>query len=155
MRHRHSLLLVLAIASAWLSGCSNADAPRPAQLLTATPSHGDFGQLRVHYNVLPTLAMNDAVARSYGVTRRPDQALLVVALRQQRDGDERPATGAVVATATDLSGRRQQIPLREVSTGDYIDHVGIVRISDHDTLRFALQVTSADGSGAVRFERNF
>lgn len=149
------LLLLTATASLWLTACSDRDAARPAHMITPAPSHSDFDTLRVHYNALPTLAMNDTVARTYGVTRRANQALLVVALRQRVDGEEHATTGTVTATATDLSGRHQQIALRQVSTGDYVDHVGVVAVSDHDTVRFALQVSSAHGGGTVRFERNF
>lgn len=155
MRPACALLLIAAIAPLWLSACSERDVPRPAHVITPAPSHADFGKLRVHYNVLPTLAMNEAVARSYGVIRRADQALLVVALRQHVDGEEHAASGSVGATATDLSGRRQQIVLRQVSTGDYVDHVGMVQISDHDTLRFVLQAASPAGNGELKFERNF
>ncbi len=149
---RHALLMLACLC---LAACSDSDAPRPARVLEAAPSHADFGPLRVHYNVLPTLAMNPAVATSYGVNRSADQALLVVALREVLGGDETPLDGSITAIATDLSGRRQQLTLRPVLTGAYTDHVGAVQISNHDTLRFVLQVQSEQGGGTVRFERNF
>ncbi len=155
MRLPSALPPACMLAMALLGGCSGSETPRPATVLAAEPSHSDFGALRVHYNVLPTLAMNPAVARSYGVPRDAGQALLVVALRELRQGAELPADGAVTATAVDLSGRRQQIVLRTVRTGGYADHVGLVRISRHDTLRFDLQVQSANGGGSVKFQRNF
>lgn len=155
MRSPRTLLSIGSILLLCLSGCSGSQAPRPAHVVIPTPSHSDFGTLRVHYNVLPTLAMNQSVASSYGVARNADQALLVVALRQLQDGDEAPADGSIMATASDLSGRQQQIALRPIQTGAYTDYVGAVRISDHDTLRFKLQVQSHENRGAVQFERNF
>jgi hypothetical protein len=147
--------LLLSVVVMSLSACSGEQAPR---LVTPTQGHSsqaDFGALRVYYNLLPTLAMNESVARSYGVQRSADQALLVVALRQRNSAEDQPIEGNVTATATDLSGRQQQIVLRTVKTGTYTDHVGSVQISDHDTLRFAVQVAAAGDNGTLRFERGF
>ena len=63
--------------------------------------------LRARYNLLPTLALGEAVAREYGVERDAGSALLIVALRHPGDaGGETPADGEVTAEATDLAGRR-------------------------------------------------
>ncbi len=154
MRRLLPRLALLTLASA-LAACTSSEAPRPATVIEAAPSYSDLGALRVHYNVLPTLAMNRAMAASYGVPQAADQALLVVALRHRVDGDGLPADGTVRASAVDLSGRRQQIALRPVRTGEYTDHVGLVTVSRHDTLRFELQVQSAHGGGVARFQRSY
>jgi len=152
--HRAAPLLLSVIVMS-LGDCSGQQAPRMATPSQGHASQADFGTLRVYYNLLPTLAMNDSVARSYGVQRRADQALLVVALRQRGGTEELPVDGTVTATATDLSGRQQQIVLRTVKTGAYTDHVGSVQISDHDTLRLAVQVAAGGNTGTLRFERGF
>ncbi|WP_305804341.1 DUF4426 domain-containing protein [Stenotrophomonas sp. YIM B06876] len=148
-------LLLCTLPLLWLPGCSAGDAPQPAQLLAPTPTHADFGHLRVRYNALPTLAMNAAVARRYGVNRDAGQALLVVALREVQQGEELPLGGEISATATDLSGRRQTITLRPVTTGAYVDQVGTVRTGVHDSVRFQLKLQTSAGNGIVEFERNF
>ena len=148
-------LLLLSAALLSLGACSGSQAPRVATPSPGHPSQADFGALRVYYNLLPTLAMNDSVARSYGVQRSANQALLVIALRQRQGDEERPVEGTVTATATDLSGRRQQVALRTVQTGAYTDHVGSVQISEHDTLRLVLQVAAANDGGTLHFERSF
>ncbi len=153
MRRAAPLLLSLVLLS--LSACSGQQAPRVVTPSQGHASQADFGALRVYYNLLPTLAMNESVARSYGVQRDAGQALLVVALRQRNGAEDQPVDGTVTATATDLSGRQQQVVLRTVKTGAYTDHVGSVQISDHDTLRFAVQVAAAGGTGTLRFERGF
>lgn len=150
MRRLPPLVLCLALAA-----CSAQETPRPAAPLAPAPAQADFGALRVHYNALPTLAMSETVARSYGIERSADTALVMVALRRVQAGDEVPASGRVEASASDLSGRRQTIALRDAVTGDYTDHVGTVRISAHDQLNFELAVRSADGAGTVRFSRTF
>ncbi|MGH8053356.1 MAG: DUF4426 domain-containing protein [Stenotrophomonas sp.] len=146
---------LLSVVLMSLSACSGESVPRVVTPSQGHASQADFGALRVYYNLLPTLAMNESVARSYGVQRSADHALLVIALRQRDSTDEQPVDGTVVATATDLSGRQQQIVLRTVKTGAYTDHVGSVRISDHDTLRLAVQVAAAGDTGTLRFERGF
>jgi len=138
-----------------LSACSAQQAPQAAVIQQSQPSHADLGNLRVHYNVLPTLAMNDAVARSYQVQREANRALLVVALRQLAQGEELPTDGNVQAVVTDLSGKRQQIDLRAVRTGPYTDLIGVLDAHPRDQLRVDLQVSTDAGAGNVRFERNF
>ncbi len=149
------LQMLLSVALIALAGCTAQEAPRKAELVQAQPGYTDLGGLRVHYNLLPTLAMNDAVARSYGVERQPDRALLVVALRQLAAGDELPSTGTVQASATDLSGKRQTVQLRPVQTGAYTDLIGELDAHARDQLRIELQVASAIGTGNVQFKRNF
>lgn len=139
-----------------LTGCGG---PAPVAVQPVPPQVGSValeGALRAHYNLLPTLALGEAVAREYGVERRDDTALLVVALRRAgNDGEEAVAEGDVTAVVTDLSGRRQAVSLRQVATGDYIDHVGIVKTGPHDSLR--VQVTAeVDGRRQpFEFQRNF
>lgn len=138
-----------------LSACSGQQAPRPATLLPEQPAHADFDALRVHYSLLPTLAMNESVARDYGVERKPDRALLVVALRQRVGDEEQSIAGEVSATATDLSGKRQSVALRPVQVGSYTDLIGVVDAHPNDQLRVELQVDTPAGRGKVRFERGF
>ena len=77
------------------------------------------------------------------------------ALRRVQDGEELPATGQLSAVASDLSGRRQPIALREAVTDAYTDYVGTVRISEHDQLNFQVDVPGADCAGTARLARTF
>ncbi len=147
--------LLLSAALLSLCACSAQETPRPATPVEAQASHADLGALRVHYNLLPTLSMNPTVAGNYGVQREADRALLVVALRQLDNGQELPAKGSVLATATDLSGKRQQVALREVRTGEYTDLIGVLDAHPHDQLQVELKVTTPVANGDVRFQRNF
>ncbi|AKC85768.1 DUF4426 domain-containing protein [Pseudoxanthomonas suwonensis] len=146
-----ALGVVLALAAC------GGPAPEPARFVPPAPSATDLqGPLRARYNLLPTLALGEAVAREYGVVRAPDSALLVVALRRPTgDGDETAADGEVTAEVVDLAGRRQAVALRKVATGDYIDHVGIVRISPRDTLRTRVTVVADGRRQEFDFQRSF
>ncbi|WP_024869360.1 DUF4426 domain-containing protein [Pseudoxanthomonas suwonensis] len=143
--------LVLAVA-----GCGGA-APQAAQFVPPAPSTTDLsGSLRARYNLLPTLALGEAVAREYGVERDEGTALLVVALRRVgADGEETSVDAEVSAEAVDLGGRRQQVALRKVATGDYVDHVGTMRVGRHDTIRVQVGVVADGRRQQFDFQRNF
>lgn len=138
-----------------LAACSAGETPRQVQPVAPAEAMQQFGALRVRYNALPSLAVNDAMASAYGIERGAGKAMVIVALRQLQGAEELPAQGQISGMATDLSGRRQPIAFRTVRTGDYVDHVGVVEISRYDSLRFVLTVQSAQGGGTVRFERSF
>lgn len=140
---------------ALLSACSGSDAPRTAEFVQASPAETDFGTLRVRYNALPTLALSEPVARQYGVPRDAGTALVLVALREIKDGEEADADGDVTASAHDLSGTRQAITLRKVDAGGYIDHIGTARISPHNSYRFEVVVKVGGRTEAVTFQRSF
>ncbi|SEL66086.1 protein of unknown function [Pseudoxanthomonas sp. GM95] len=138
-----------------LAGCSAGETPRKVEAIAPQDSAQQFGDLRVRYNALPSLSMPAAATQAYGIERGAGKALVVIALRRVQGQDELPAHGEVSGTATDLSGRRQPIAFRTVRTGEYEDHIGVVDISTHDTLRFVLEVRSEEGGGTLRFERTF
>jgi hypothetical protein len=147
------ILLLLAVAV--LSACSGGEAPRAAEFVQATPAEADFGDLRVRYNALPTLALSEAVAKEYGVQRDAGTALVLVALRTVAGGEEVDADGEVSVTAHDLSGARQALTLRKIDAGGYMDHIGTARISPRNSYRFEVVVTSGGRSETVKFQRNF
>ena len=70
-------------------------------------------------------------------------------------GDETTADGEVTAEVVDLAGRRQTVTLRRVSTGDYVDHIGVVRVGAHDTLRVRVGVASDGRRREFDFQRSF
>ena len=112
---KRSLPLLLTLL---LTACSAGEKPLNAEFVPPAESSIDFGDLRVHYNALPTLSLNDVVAREYGVARDAGSAMVVIALRRVANGEELGAEGAVSAEAYDLQGKRQHIGFSTVRTGD-------------------------------------
>ncbi len=145
-------LLILALL---LAACSAGEKPRAAEFVPPTPASADFGDLRVHYNALPTLSLNDAVAREYGVDKDAESAMVVIALRRIANGEEVGAGGEVSAEAYDLQGKRQHIEFSAVKTGDYTDHIGRFAINARDSYRFEVKVESGGRTEVVKFQRNF
>ena len=98
--------LALLLSALFLAACSAGEKPRAAEFIAPTESSIDFGNLRVHYNALPTLSLSEAVASEHGVTRDAESAMLVVALREKVGSEEIPASGKVTAQAFDLQGKQ-------------------------------------------------
>jgi hypothetical protein len=149
---KRSLPLLFALL---LAACSAGEEPRAAEFVPPADSSIDFGDLRVHYNALPTLGLSEAVAREYGVARDAGSAMVVIALRRIADGQELGADGEVSAEAYDLQGKRQHIDFSAVRTGDYTDHIGTFAISERDSYRFEVKVESGGRKETVKFQRNF
>lgn len=145
----------LLILTLLLAACSAGEKPRAAEFVPPADSSIDFGDLRVRYNALPTLSLNDAVAKEYGVTRDAGSAMVVIALRRIANGEELGADGKVSATAYDLQGHRQRIDFSTVRTGEYTDHIGTFAANARDSYRFEVAVESAGRSEIVKFQRNF
>lgn len=143
------------LAACLLSACAEGERPRPADLLAPAEASQDFGDLRVHYNALPTLSLSEAVARDYRVDRDAGSGLVVVALRRPGDGGESSVDGQVSATAYDLQGARQRIDFIAVRTGDYTDHIGTFSITPRDSYRFEVTVQANGRSELVKFQRGF
>lgn len=145
----------LLILTLLLTACPAGEKPRAAEFTPPAPAFADFGELRVHYNALPTLSLNDGVAREYGVGKDAGAAMVVVALRRMVNGEEVGAEGKVSAEAYDLQGKRQRIDFSAVRTGDYTDHIGTFAINARDSYRFEVKVESGGRSEVVKFQRNF
>lgn len=145
----------LLILTLLLAACSAGEKPRVAEFVPPADATVDFGDLRVHYNALPTLSLNEAVAREYGVTKDAGSAMVVIALRRIADGQELGAEGEVSAEAYDLQGQRQHIDFSAVKTGEYTDHIGTFAINARDSYRFEVRVESGGRKETVKFQRNF
>ena len=146
---------LLMTAMLLLASCTSGERPRAAEVIAPAPAYEDFGDLRVHYNVMPTLAMNESMAREVGIERDDGRAMIMVALRKLANGEELAVEGEVKAVAVDLQGLRQPISFTAVRTGEYTDYIGSFRIVERDSYRFDITVKAGGRSGEVKFQRNF
>lgn len=117
------------------------------------------GEYTVHYNAIPTTALDPEVARGYGITRSGTRALLNIAVLRRPAGDSEPhaVSARVIAHVRSLTGQRNPIELRELRDQDAIYYIGEFRIRGEENLRFELEVTpdGASRSIPVRFEHVF
>lgn len=146
---------LLAVCLLVVASCSSEQAPTTAQYLPPAEAQSRFGDVIIRYNALPTLSLPQATAKEYGLPRDADTAMLIVAARKQIGGEETPLTTTVTGTATDLSGKRQELRFHQVVVGDYLDQMGKVATSPNDRLRFDLQVSVGGKTHRLQFERGF
>ncbi|HJR74155.1 MAG TPA: DUF4426 domain-containing protein [Luteimonas sp.] len=140
-----------------LSACGgNAPPAKPAAQAAdagATVSGGDFV---IHANALQTSALNETVAKGYGIARDDKTVLLIVAVRTNDAGAERSLPARVSVTVAGLTGDKRSVEMREQRTGDLVDYVGTVETSLPETLRFDITATLTHGGIAkAQFSREF
>ena len=149
-----AILLSLALA-----GCGSG-APGPAgsqgQSHAQQEASVQVGDVLVRANAIPAASLGEAVARQYGIERDDGAVMLLVGVRRTSDGGETALPARVTAVAVDLLGKRQQLEMREVRSGEFIDYVGTARVIAPDTLHFDVQVVPEGGAAMeLRFNRDF
>jgi hypothetical protein len=97
-----------------------------------------FGGYEVHYNTLNTNMLSPEIASVYGIQRAGTQAMLNVTVLHTESRE--PVEARVTATATNLTGQRREIELRQIDDQGAIYYIGQFRIHDEETLNFDLQV---------------
>ncbi|GAB3747877.1 DUF4426 domain-containing protein [Lysobacter olei] len=154
---RLAALLLVALA---VSGCGGDGPSRPALSATAPSAPQEavtrIGDVTIRASVVQTSSLSEPVAMQYGIARSDRLALLLVAVRQGPEAQETALPATVTATAVDLRGRRQDITMRELRTGDLLDYVGTAEIDLPDTLRFELAIVREGGArSTMQFSREF
>jgi hypothetical protein len=111
------------------------------------------GDYEVHYSAVPSVSVPAEVARQYAITRSANRALLNIAVLKAGTNVKAVVTGA----ATNLTGQRQDLAVREVREGEAIYYLAEPRTADRETLDFDLSVTP-DGTQeaiVVKFRQEF
>ncbi len=118
----------------------------------------DFGDYVVHFNALNTSYLPPAITREYGLKRSKNRGMLNVAvLRKVMGTTGKPVEAEISASATNLTGQKRNIALREIREGNAIYYIGDFPIAHEETLRFTLQVKPGDKGDAheVKFSHQF
>ena len=151
-------MITCAISASFaVGGCGGGSTAPPATTAAAqAPAILQAGDVTIRASAVPTAVLGEAVAVQYGIERDPRTVLLLVGVRRGSGSGETSLPARVRGSAIDLLGRRQEIALREIRSGGFIDYAGSVRISPPETLRFDLAI---DRDGAVPatlvFSRDF
>lgn len=151
-------LLPIALVVGLLAGCSGEPPPPvPAATLTASQDAVTrIGDVTVRATVMPTAMLGDLVAAKYDIPRADNRIMLMVGLRRGAEGLETSVPAKIVATASDLRGKRTTIELRELTNDSLVDYLGIVPVTLPDTLKFDLDITLDDGARTtLQFTREF
>ncbi|HKL51251.1 MAG TPA: DUF4426 domain-containing protein [Wenzhouxiangellaceae bacterium] len=116
----------------------------------------EFGDYEVHYNTLNTNMLSPEIASVYGIQRAGTQAMLNVTVLQ-KDNRE-PTEARITATATNLTGQRRDIELRQINDQGAIYYIGQFRIHNEETLNFNVEVQPENHDGApfqLQFRQQF
>ena len=118
----------------------------------------DFGDYVVHFNALNTSHLPPTVTREYGIKRSKNRGMINIAiLRKMLGTTGKPVEADVIASASNLTGQKRDIKLREVREATAIYYIGTFPISHEETLRFTVQVKPKGDSEAheVKFTQQF
>lgn len=152
----HRLALAALFVSALVAcGGDKPTAPVPAAA-AAQEAVSRIGDVTVRTTALPTATLTPEVASQYGIARDERTVMLLIGVRQGPEGQEVALPATISATATNLSGQRHTITLRELRSGDLLDYVGTVETSLPDTLRFEVVIVREGGAtSTMQFSREF
>lgn len=145
-------LLPAAVLATMLAACGGDRAPSaPAAAGSASEVPGSAAQVErrigstlVHAYAMQTSAIPGAVAREHGIEQAPERIMLRVSGRTG-DADAASVPLQVAVRVSDLQGKTQALPVREVVVNGLTDYVATVTTSLPDTLRFEVDVTTPDG----------
>ena len=105
-------------------------------------------------SVIETRDLQESVAKGYGIAREPNQALLLLSVRDANGDNATPVS--LQATVSDLKGGAHPLALQEIRTGDFVDRIGLAPLSAPDTLTFEIRAQLVPGSSStVRVSRDF
>lgn len=150
--------LLTALLPLALIACGGGGAPPPSSdgSDTAQEAVSRIGDVTIRATAVPTTTLSEQVATQYGITRADNTVMLLIGVRQGSDAQEVALPARITATVSDLRGRRQDIAMRELRSGELLDYVGTVEVSPPETLRFDLTVVRDGGaSSTMQFTRDF
>lgn len=125
----------------------------------------DFGEYVVHFNALNSTLIPPDVAKQYGIQRSDSRALLsITVLKKVLDTPGTPVHAQITASATNLTGQRRELTLREIEdrpSGEEdsgaVYYVGQFTARNMETYNFVVEVVP-DGEEeplVVRFRQQF
>lgn len=105
----------------------------------------DFGHYTIHYNAINSNLIPAQVAQAYGIKRSASRALVNITVMDMSVGDSGKAIPAkVVANATNLTGQRREIEMRELSEPEGgLYYIGELPIHNMENYNFKVSVTVA------------
>jgi hypothetical protein len=105
----------------------------------------DFGHYTIHYNAINSNLLPAQVAQGYGIKRSASRALVNITVMDMSIGEVGEAISAkVVTSATNLTGQRRDIEMREISDPEGgLYYIGELPIHNMENYNFKVRVTVA------------
>ncbi|MGD2076285.1 MAG: DUF4426 domain-containing protein [Gammaproteobacteria bacterium] len=118
----------------------------------------DFGDYVVHFIALSTTDLAPSVTREYSIKRSKNRGMINIAVLQKVLGTTgAPVPAEISASATNLTGQKRDIDLREIREGTAIYYIGEFPITHEETLRFSVLVKpeGQNETHEVNFKQQF
>ena len=141
---------LLAIALAACGGNAERTVPEAE---AAAENSAVFGDYRVFFHAISTDEVPPDVARSVGVVRARNRALLNISVQRIEGGT--PVEAEVAVKAANLTGQLKPITMRKVEQGEAIYYLGELSVNNRETIIFDISVTpeGSDETFEVRTKR--
>lgn len=134
---KHVALACLLVVA--LAGCGGSADRTVPEAEAAAENSAVFGDYRVFFHAISTDEVPPDVARSVGVVRAKNRALLNISV--QRIEDSAPVEAEVAVSAANLTGQLKPITMRKVEQGEAIYYLGELSVNNRETIIFDISVT--------------
>ncbi len=144
--HKKNIILFLFSLMLILSGAASAE------------NSQDFGDYVVHFNALNTNHLPPGATREYGIKRSKNRGMMNIAVLNKIMGTAgKPVAADVSAEASNLTGQKRDVKLREVREGTAIYYIGDFPITHEEVLRFTVTLKPEGQADTyeVKFKQQF
>jgi hypothetical protein len=112
----------------------------------------------IHHNIITTDFLSEDIARSYGIIRSKNRAMLNVSVIKDKEGTTgTPVSADIKAYMTNIIGQRRGLSMREVREKQAVYYIGTFLVRNRENLNFHLDVKpeGADKYSPVAFSEEF
>ena len=101
-----------------------------------------FGDYDVHYIIVPTMTLKPEIAEKYGLLRARNRSLVNISILNALG---QPTSAAVTGISTNLLGQDQTLVFSEVTEGEAIYYLALLRHANEEYHRVAIDIVLANG----------
>jgi len=110
-----------------------------------------FGDYDVHYIIVPTMTLKPEIAEKYGLLRARNRSLVNISILNALG---QPTSAAVTGISTNWLGQDQTLVFSEVTEGEAIYYLALLRHANEEYHRVAIDIVLANGDLAeLRFSQ--
>ena len=110
-----------------------------------------FGDYDVHYIFVPTMTLKPEIAEKYGLLRARNRSLVNISILNALG---QPTSAVVTGISTNLLGQDQTLVFSEVTEGEAIYYLALLRHANEEYHRVAIDIVLANGDLAeLRFSQ--
>ncbi len=130
-------------------------------LMIASPTafagqYKTIGTLDVHYSAVNSTFIPPQVAKAYDIKRSGINALINIAVLDNRQAGKPAVTATLTGEARNLLGVRKPLTFREVREGDAIYYLAELRFANEENYTFSIDINAAGNrSGKLTFNQTF